>query len=46
MHFMSDPRQGFFQKDCIVNEEAYHRSLCSVFEIVVSCTDWEWTLNE
>ena len=35
MHLMNDPRQEFFQKDYIVNEDAYHRSLCSVFEIVL-----------
>ena len=46
MHFISSPRQELFQKDCIVNEDAYHRSLYSVFEIGVSCTDGEWTLNE
>ena len=41
---MSNSR--LFQKDCTVNEDAYHRSLNSVFEIAVSCTDVEWTLNE
>ena len=31
------PQIGFFfQRDCIVNEDAYDRHLCSVFEIGVS----------
>ena len=39
MYLMSNLNREFFQEDCIVNEHAYHRSLCSVFEIVASCTD-------
>ena len=45
LSYLRSPNRNFFKK-IVVKEDPYPKRLCSLFVIVVSCTDREWALNK